>query len=362
MSRRNGRSPSRQDAGKGQRPGAGYGRASLDEISQALSLVTQKFEIERFMAGRPDLTVVRHYEEYGTGSNDDRPEFQAMVASAEAGEIKFIVVQRFDRLARNLHNLLGLLERLDAAGCALYSVHESFDTGTISGRLGLHLLGAMGEFERKQLLQRIVGGQRAKVVDLKLPLSGRSIPFGTRINSETKKLEKDSDLADMSPNGPAGTWPIVERIFDSYLNRGLSPKLIAEALSADGLRTRSGGAWSRNRVDDILRNQGYIGKLRYKQEWIDDAHPPMLDVAMFQAVQDRLASNKVDHIERMATANKSHYLLSGILRCGSCGSSMVGNSTNNDGGALSVLRVLAQGPNPRSAWLYDRPTDPGGPA
>jgi len=68
------------------------------------------------------------------------------------------MVAGLDRLGRSLRDLLVLLDELAAAGCAVISLRESIDLTTPSGRLLVHLLAALAEFERSIIQDRIRAG------------------------------------------------------------------------------------------------------------------------------------------------------------------------------------------------------------
>ena len=68
------------------------------------------------------------------------------------------MVFALDRLGRSLRDLLLLLDDLNAAGCAVVSLRESIDLTTPTGRLMLHVLGALAEFERAIITERVKSG------------------------------------------------------------------------------------------------------------------------------------------------------------------------------------------------------------
>ena len=70
---------------------------------------------------------------------------------------------RLDRLGRNLRHLILLLDELTAVGVGFVSLNEGIDTTTPAGRLQLHVLGAIAEFERERVRERVRAGlARAK--------------------------------------------------------------------------------------------------------------------------------------------------------------------------------------------------------
>ena len=88
----------------------------------------------------------RVWTDVASGARAHRPALDELVAAAAAGDN--VVVTRLDRLGRSLPHLLGLVEDLAAAGVGLRSLGEEIDTSSATGRLVLHVFGALAEFER----------------------------------------------------------------------------------------------------------------------------------------------------------------------------------------------------------------------
>lgn len=105
--------------------------------------------------------VQKIYQEK-TSSVGQRPELQKLLATV--GDGNRLVVYKLDRVARSLKDLLGILERLDNAGCGFQSLTEPIDTNTAAGRLMLQMLGAVAEFERSLIRERSMAGQRAAML------------------------------------------------------------------------------------------------------------------------------------------------------------------------------------------------------
>src|SRR5213596_992966 len=69
-----------------------------------------------------------------------------------------VVCWRLDRLGRNLKHLITLLEELHALGVAFVSLAEGIDATTPAGKLQMHILGAIAEFERARIAERVRAG------------------------------------------------------------------------------------------------------------------------------------------------------------------------------------------------------------
>jgi DNA invertase Pin-like site-specific DNA recombinase len=68
-----------------------------------------------------------------------------------------VICWRLDRLGRNLRHLLLLLDELNALGVAFVGIGEGIDATTPTGRLQLAVLGAIAEFERSRIQERVPG-------------------------------------------------------------------------------------------------------------------------------------------------------------------------------------------------------------
>jgi DNA invertase Pin-like site-specific DNA recombinase len=93
-----------------------------------------------------------------SGAKASRPALDRMKAAVRAGEVQQIMVFGLDRLGRSLRDLLVLLDELAAAGCAVISLREAIDLTTPAGRLMVHLIAALAEFERELIRDRVRSG------------------------------------------------------------------------------------------------------------------------------------------------------------------------------------------------------------
>ena len=93
-----------------------------------------------------------------SGAKDRRPALDALVRDAKRRKLDVLVCWRLDRLGRNLRHLILLLDELQALGVAFVSLQEGIDATTPAGRLQLHILGAIAEFERARIAERVTAG------------------------------------------------------------------------------------------------------------------------------------------------------------------------------------------------------------
>jgi len=134
----------------------GYIGVSLFEKQavQGVSLAAQEARIRAFAAAG-DRNISHVIADAGeTGKSLKRPGITELLEAVKGGTIGSIIVYKLDRLTRSLKDLMTVLELLEKHNVALVSICENFDTGTPVGQFTLHLLGAIGQLEVKQIAER----------------------------------------------------------------------------------------------------------------------------------------------------------------------------------------------------------------
>ena len=119
-------------------------------------------ELRRYVEARG--WEATEYVDHGvSGAKDRRPGLDRLVTDAQRRRFDVLVCWRLDRLGRSLRHLILLLDDLQAIGVDFVSLAEGIDATTPAGRLQLHILGAIAEFERSRVIERVQAGlQRAK--------------------------------------------------------------------------------------------------------------------------------------------------------------------------------------------------------
>lgn len=224
-----------------------------------------------------------------------------MIQHVRDGKISTVVVYKLDRLSRKQKDVLYLLEDVfDKHSVAFKSATEPFDTSTPLGKAMLGILAVFAQLERDTIVERTTSGSRQRV--RRGLWRGGRVPFGYTYNDTTRALEVDPQQADL-----------VKQIYKMYL-RGKNLSELADWL-ADRTSDR---AASHVTIRDMLDRPIYTGYQRLVTgEMYQAEHDPIISLEMWEQVQRERLRRRND-----LTPKKS-YLLTGLCRCGECGSSIV---------------------------------------
>jgi len=119
-------------------------------------------ELRRYVTAR-GWTGVEYVDRGVSGAKDRRPALDELVTDARRRRFDVVVCWRLDRLGRSLKHLITLLDELQALGVAFVSLAEGIDATTPAGKLQMHILGAIAEFERERIRERVLAGlERAR--------------------------------------------------------------------------------------------------------------------------------------------------------------------------------------------------------
>jgi DNA invertase Pin-like site-specific DNA recombinase len=130
-----------------------YARVSTGEQNEGMQLR----EMQEYAARAGWKTEI--FPDVGvSGAKDRRPELDRMMALVRRRKCDVVLVYRFDRFGRSLRHLVNALEEFRSLGVRFVSLHDSVDTTTPGGVLQFQIIGAMAEFERSLIRERVRSG------------------------------------------------------------------------------------------------------------------------------------------------------------------------------------------------------------
>lgn len=253
------------------------------------------------------ITIIDSYIDRAiSGKTDNRPAFQQMIADSASHRFNAIIVYKLDRFARNRYDSAMYKAKLKKNGVRVLSAKEHI-TDSPEGIIMEGLLEAMNEYYSAELSQKIRRGMRENVVKGKT--TGGGVALGYKIGVD-KCLEVDADTA-----------PIVQKIFDMYAS-GSSYADIINALNDSGYKTSRGNVYNKSSIQRILKNRKYIGEYTVKNISEVSKCPAIISQDLFEVVQVRLSEAIHKHKHR----NEHDYVLTGKLRCATCGKPVTGTA------------------------------------
>lgn len=221
-----------------------------------------------------------------SGGSMERPALQELLNRVREERVDIIVVYKVDRLTRSLADFAKLVELFDVHKVSFVSVTQSFNTTSSMGRLTLNVLLSFAQFEREVTGERIrdkIAASKKKGIWM-----GGVVPFGYRVE-DRKLFVEESEAA------------IVRQIFDLYLAHGSLPAVQRE-LNARQIVSRprayatgrsvGGVPFSNGALSHMLRNRHYIADLNHRGKSWPGEHQPIIDVGIFDAVQEKLAGQR----------------------------------------------------------------------
>lgn len=138
-----------------------YARVSTKDQNCAMQLDA----LRSYCASR-GWEIVREFVDHGfSGTKDSRPALNELMAWAAQRKIDAVVVWKLDRFARSLKHLVNAIADFEALGVSFVSLRDNLDLSTPTGRLMFQIIGAMAEFERSLIRERVQAGVRRSIAN-----------------------------------------------------------------------------------------------------------------------------------------------------------------------------------------------------
>lgn len=288
------------------------------------------------------LMLIKHVKEMGwnlrevyqddgfSGTNQNRPAFQRMIADVKTGYINTILIKDLSRLGRNYLEVGNLAEVfLPEHGCELISLNEKLDDMMV-------FRNWFNEQHSKSTSIKVKASRRVCAENGKF--LGTYAPYGFKKDPNNRhRLIIDENTA-----------PIVHRIFEMRA-AGMGFRAIAITLNENGIISpreyyyqgkdsqnpcKTNRSWSENSVKDIMKNEAYIGNTiqgkvgtvsyknhkqvgKPKDEWIrvESTHEPLIEPELWDRVQ---AFTHKSYKPRRRNDGETN-LFAGLLYCADCG-------------------------------------------
>lgn len=255
-----------------------------------------------------------------------RPAFNQMIGTAKLKPKPFdaILLWKFSRFARNREDSIVYKSMLrKQLGIDVVSISESVGDDKMS-IIFEAMIEAMDEYYSINLAEEVKRGMLERVT------RGEAVsiaPFGYKMVD--KKLVIDPETA-----------PIVKMIFNEFIAGGNKTQL-ARKLNNMGIKTNRRNDWDNRGIEYILNNPVYIGKIRWTPTGktrrnynnpdtivVDGSHEAIITNEEFEKAKEQL--NEVARVyKKYARQTPCEFMLRGMLRCSSCGATLVMSSNKS---------------------------------
>lgn len=290
-----------------------YIRVSTQEQAEAGYSVGEQRERLLAYCKAKNYAVYDVYIDGGfSGSNLNRPAIQKL--KSDIGKFDLVLVYKLDRLSRSQFDILDLIEKTFLpSGVDFVSMSEAFDTSTPFGRAMIGILGVFAQLEREQIKERSTMGRKARAKEGKFH-GGITYPIGYDY--------KDGKLV---PNEYEALQ--IQLIF-KLAAESKSNKYILAELEKNGYKHRY-GSWYSAKISDVLKNDVYLGFIKFDELSIESSHQALIDKQLF----DKVAMIRYQRKERLGTRTSWQHttMLSGLIWCEIC-NSRYGTSVSRSNG------------------------------
>jgi DNA invertase Pin-like site-specific DNA recombinase len=120
----------------------------------------QTRELRQFAEARGWQLAGEYVDAGVSGAKDSRPELNRLMLDAKRRRFDVVLVWKLDRFGRSLRHLVNALAEFESLNIAFVSLSDNLDLSTASGRLMFNIIGAMAEFERELIRERVKAGMK----------------------------------------------------------------------------------------------------------------------------------------------------------------------------------------------------------
>jgi DNA invertase Pin-like site-specific DNA recombinase len=279
-----------------------------------------------------------------TKSWKQRPGLVKHIEDLKAGKFECLVALTFDRLGRNLRDVLDLMKEIEDAGGRIVTVRDGIDTSSTMGKLHPQLMGMLAEFESAQISERVLANRMAQARSGKW--SGGRLPMWIqREESGQFSLREPyyslfKTLASMRIEG--SSWRELTHYANALGIKNTSGKSIEMTTlsrilgTSDGIRTLRGEAFVRKKIE--VSGSSHEKRLRNRSEiTIPGLFPAVISEEQAAQLQFLAKSRPVRTVVSRDRAAE-RWAANGLIHC-VCGSKMRTHISSRPHDGLSHKRT-----------------------
>ena len=301
------------------------------------ALDAQKERLTKYAEGN-DMVIAGEYSDEGKSGKNiaGRVDFQRMLndIACKKDGVEYVLVFKLSRFGRNAADTLTSLQFMQDYGVNLISVEDGIDSSKEAGKLMVHVLSAVAEIERENILVQTMEGRKQKAREGKW--NGGFAPYGYKLVDGELIIEEDEAEA-------------IRIIFDKFVHTNLGYNGVVNYLNNNGIKkkARQNGyltQFTTSTVKAILDNPVYYGKIAYGRrkttkiegtrneyhvvaqkefDLYDGRHKAIVDEQLWKDAQAKRRAT-ASKLEKKHDLDHEH-VLSGLVKCPVCGAGLYGN-------------------------------------
>jgi len=276
-----------------------YTRKSTDtEDRQVRSISDQLAELKE-LARKENIDIVDVFVEKQTAKTPGRPVFNEMLQRIENNEASGILAWHPDRLARNSVDGGKIIYLLDIGKITELKFPTFWCDTTPQGKFMLSIAFSQSKYYVDNLSENIKRGHRNKVKDGIWP---QNAPLGY-LNVKGGGIIPNPELS-----------PLIKKAFEAYATGNFTLRQIRDKFNALGLKGKSEKELSVSNYQKLLKNQIFVGLIKYNGEIYEGKHEPIITKKLFDSVAEVM-----NRKSKPKGKGLKDYLYRGFFHCGECG-------------------------------------------
>ncbi|MFT3799456.1 recombinase family protein [Microbacterium sp.] len=302
------------------KPAASYARIS-EKVSTRDKVADQHVQNEAHAAAR-GYRIVARYTDDGISAlgHKERPDFQRMLADAEAGAFQVIVATEEERLARNVEEKLELHAACEVAGVVWDTARDGYvDPATDSGEFMSTIRAAMGRIESKRKARRQRAASDARAAD-GMPTVRPGYGYRRKDGRDVVVEAEAAVIREAARRVLDGHS--LRSIATDFNNRGIpSPRTGEQARQAEreGLAPPAPIPWQGVTLRQMIRRPSLAGMRTHRGKVVGTFNPELHPAILDEDTHARIEALLTDPSRAQGTGGRTPvHLLSGLARCGRC--------------------------------------------
>ena len=307
-----------------------------DTVKSQIKAIEDRLAEQKIKVDRDHVYV----DEGFSGSTLARPTIDKLSDAILDCEYERVYIYDPDRLARSYVHQVILIEEFVKFNCSVEFIRRPIGK-TPDEHLLLQMQGVIAEYERAKISERTRRGKMHKMLEGVIVSGHRTFgykyfPKSVEVPAHYKIIKEEAAT--------------VRKMYEWYTSEKISLRGIATRLNEAGITTARGNAWRGSNTHQVLQNTIYTGtgyahkvkcvlpnerplekvyrkysksgkQIRPRKEWIPFSCPAIINEEIYELAQERFEHNK----NFSARRTKKEFLLSGLVKCPTCGRRMSAN-------------------------------------